>query len=70
MLRVSVQSLDTRRRVLESERRGYQSLLILATASRMRLDGEVRQADALVERLRRALNPLIEREIDKLAPQP
>lgn len=61
---------DTRRRVLETERRGYQSLLMLATTSRMRLDGEVRQADALVERLRRALNPLIEREIDKLTPQP
>lgn len=61
---------DTRRRVLETERRGYQNLLLLATASRMRLDGEVRQADTLVERLRNRLNPLIEREIEKLTPQP
>lgn len=61
---------DTRRRALETDRRGYQSLLLLATDSRMRLEGEVRQADSLVERLRRALNPLIEKEIDKLTPQP
>ena len=61
---------DTRRRALETDRRGYQGLLLLATDSRMRLEGEVRQADALVERLRRALNPLIEKEIDKLTPQP
>ena len=61
---------DTRRRVLETERRGYQSLLTLTTESRTRLEEEVRQADALVQSLRRRLNPLIEKEIDKLNPQP
>ena len=61
---------DTRRRVLETDRRGYQSLLALTTESRTRLEEEVRQADALVQRLRQRLNPLIEKEIDKLTPQP
>ena len=61
---------DTRRRVLETDRRGYMSLLALTTENRTRLDEEVRQADALVQRLRQRLNPLIEREIDKLTPQP
>ena len=60
---------DTRRRVLETDRRGYVSLLALTTENRTRLDEEVRQADALVQRLRQRLNPLIEREIDKLTPQ-
>ena len=60
---------DTRRRVLETDRRGYMSLLALTTENRTRLDEEVRQADALVQRLRQRLNPLIEREIDKLTPQ-
>lgn len=61
---------DTRRRVLETDRRGYVTLLALSTESRTRLEEEVRQADALVHRLRQRLNPLIEREIDKLTPQP
>ena len=61
---------DTRRRVLETDRRGFQSLLLLTTESRTRLEAEVKQADALVERLRLRLNPLIEKEIDKLTPQP
>ena len=61
---------DTRRRVLETDRRGYVSLLALATEGRTRLEEEVRQADALAQRLRLRLNPLIEREIDKLTPQP
>jgi hypothetical protein len=61
---------DTRRRVLETDRRGYVSLLALATEGRTRLEEEVRQADALVQRLRLRLNPLIEKEIDKLTPQP
>jgi hypothetical protein len=61
---------DTRRRVLETDRRGYVSLLTLTTENRTRLDEEVRQADALVQRLRQRLNPLIEREIDKLTTQP
>jgi len=61
---------DTRRRVLETDRRGYVSLLALATEGRTRLEEEVRQADGLVQRLRQRLNPLIEKEIDKLTPQP
>lgn len=61
---------DTRRRVLETERRGVTNLLTLTTDSRVRLEEEVRQADGLVQRLRQRLNPLIEKEIDKLTPQP
>ena len=61
---------DTRRRVLETDRRGYVTLLALATEGRTRLEEEVRQADALAQRLRLRLNPLIEKEIDKLTPQP
>ena len=61
---------DTRRKVLETDRRGYVSLLTLTTENRTRLEEEVRQADALAQRLRQRLNPLIEREIDKLTPQP
>ena len=61
---------DTRRRVLETDRRGYVSLLALTTEGRTRLEEEVRQADALTQRLRLRLNPLIEKEIDKLNPQP
>lgn len=61
---------DTRRRVLETDRRGYVTLLALTTENRTRLEEEVRQADGLVQRLRQRLNPLIEREIDKLTPQP
>lgn len=60
---------DTRRRVLETDRRGHVALLALTTENRTRLDEEVRQADGLVQRLRQRLNPLIEREIDKLTPQ-
>lgn len=61
---------DTRRRVLETDRRGYVALLALTTEGRTRLEEEVRQADALAQRLRLRLNPLIEKEIDKLTPQP
>jgi hypothetical protein len=61
---------DTRRRVLETDRRGYVALLALATEGRTRLEEEVRQADALAQRLRLRLNPLIEKEIDKLTPEP
>ncbi|HEX6187254.1 MAG TPA: hypothetical protein VFZ40_04175 [Pyrinomonadaceae bacterium] len=61
---------DTRRRVLETDRRGHVALLALTTENRTRLDEEVRQADALVLRLRQRLYPLIEKEVDKLTPQP
>ena len=60
---------DTRRRVLETERRGVESLLLLTTQNRTRLEDEVRQADQLVQKLRQRLNPLIEKEIDKIRPQ-
>jgi len=61
---------DTRRRVLETERRGYQNLLTITIDSRARLEEEVRQADALAQNLRRRMNPLLEKEIEKLSPQP
>jgi exonuclease VII large subunit len=61
---------DTRRRVLETERRGVDSLLAITTQNRTRLEDEVRQADLLVQKLRQRLNPLIEKEIDKLSPEP
>ena len=59
---------DTRRRVLENERKGIESLLNVTTQSRVRLEEDVRQADQLVSRLRQRLFPLIEKEIDKLNP--
>ena len=59
---------DTRRRVLENERRGIESLLNVTTQSRIRLEEDVRQADQLVARLRQRLFPLIEKEIDKINP--
>jgi hypothetical protein len=59
---------DTRRRVLDNERRGVESLLGQTSQARARLEEDVRQADALVARLRLRLLPLIEREIDKINP--
>ena len=59
---------DTRRRVLENERKGIESLLNVTTQSRIRLEEDVRQADQLVARLRQRLFPLIEKEIDKINP--
>jgi hypothetical protein len=59
---------DTRRRVLENERKGIESLLNVTTQSRIRLEEDVRQADQLVSRLRQRLFPLIEKEIDKINP--
>lgn len=59
---------DTRRRVLDNERRGVESLLNQTSQSRARLEEDVRQADALVARLRMRLLPLIEKEIDKINP--
>jgi len=61
---------ETRRRVLDTDRRGYQTLLALTIESRTKLEEEVKQADALVLRLRLRLYPLLEKEIDKLNPQP
>src|SRR5258708_6291290 len=59
---------DVRRRVLEIERRGLESLLNLTTQSRLRLDEDVIQADALVSRLRQRLLPLIDKEIEAINP--
>ncbi len=66
----TVELRDTRRRVLETERRGFLSLLALTNEHRNRLEEEVRQADSLVQKLRQRLNPLIEKEIERLNPQP
>lgn len=62
----TVEARDTRRRVLETERRGFESLLSLVSQSRIRLEEDVRQADTLVSRLRQRLFPVIERQIDKI----
>jgi hypothetical protein len=62
----TVEARDTRRRVLESERRGFESLLSLAAQSRIRLDEDVRQADGLVARIRQRVFPAIERQIEKI----
>lgn len=61
---------DVRRRVLDNERRGYESLLNLTSQSRSRLEDDVRQADVLVSKLRQRVLPLIEKETEKLNPNP
>jgi hypothetical protein len=57
-----------RRRVLENDRKGVESLLNLTTQSRLRLEDDVKQADLLVFRLRQRVLPLIDKEIDKINP--
>jgi hypothetical protein len=59
---------DARRRILENERKGVDSLLSQITQSRIRLEDDVRQADALVSRLRQRILPLIDKEIEKINP--
>jgi exonuclease VII large subunit len=59
---------EVRRRSLEIEKRGLETLLNLNTQSRARLEDDVRQADSLVSRIRQRLLPLIDREIDKITP--
>ena len=59
---------DTRRRVLENDRRGVENLLSVTIQSRLRLEEDVRQADQLVTKLRLKLFPLIEKEIEKINP--
>ena len=59
---------DTRRRALESERRGIESLLNQIAPSRGRLDEDVKQADSMVFRLRQRLLPQIDKEIEKINP--
>ena len=46
---------ETRRRVLENEKRGVESLLQITSQSRLRLEEDVRQADQLVSKLRQRL---------------
>jgi len=65
----TVEMRDTRRRVLETDKRGVENLLSITVQSRIRLDEDVRQADQLVTRLRQRLFPLIEKEIDKINPE-
>ena len=64
----TVELRETRRRVLENERKGLESLLNQTTSSRIRLEEDVRQADLLVTKLRQRLMPLIEKEIEKINP--
>ena len=59
---------DTRRRVLENEKRGVENILNVTVQSRIRLEEDVRQADLLVSKLRQRLFPLIDKEIDKINP--
>ncbi len=59
---------DTRRRFLENERKGIESLLNQTAQTRVRLEDDVRQADTLVARLRQRVLPLIDKEIDKIDP--
>lgn len=59
---------DTRRRSLDSERKGVESLLAITSQSRLRLEEDVRQADLLVAKFRQRLFPLIEKQLDKLNP--
>ena len=57
---------EVRRRSLEIEKRGLESLMTLITQNRARLEEDVRQADSQVSRIRQRLLPLIDREIDKI----
>jgi hypothetical protein len=59
---------DTRRRVLENDKKGIENLLNVTVQSRIRLEEDVRQADLLVTKLRQRLFPLIDKEIDKINP--
>jgi hypothetical protein len=59
---------EVRRRSLEIEKRGLESLLNLNSQSRARLEDDVRQADSLVSRIRQRLFPLIDREIERITP--
>lgn len=64
----TVEARDTRRRILENDRRGFENLLTLVSQSRSRLEEDVRQADAMVSRLRQRLFPAIDRQIEKINP--
>jgi hypothetical protein len=64
----TIEMRDARRRSLESERRGVDSLLSLIAQSRQRLEEDVRQADLLVSKFRQRLFPLIDKQLQKLNP--
>jgi len=64
----TVEIRETRRRVLENEKRGVENLLQVTSQSRLRLEDDVRQADQLVSKLRQRLFPLIDKEIEKISP--
>jgi hypothetical protein len=64
----TVELRDTRRRVLENERKGFESLLGQTAQIRLRLEDDVRQADSMVFKLRQRIFPLIEKEIEKISP--
>ena len=64
----TVEVREVRRRVLENDKRGFESLLSLTTQSRIRLDEDVKQADLLVFKLRQRIFPLIDKEIEKINP--
>lgn len=66
--RASSELRDVRRRVLDNERKGVESLLNQTSQSRARLEEDVKQADALVLKLRQRVLPLIEKEIEKINP--
>lgn len=64
----TIEMRDTRRRVLDTERRGVESLLVQTTQGRIRLEEDLRQADLMVAKLRQRLFPLIDKEIEKIVP--
>lgn len=66
----TVELRDTRRRALDNEKRGIENLLNITTQSRFRLEEDVRQADQMVTKLKLKLFPMIEKEIDKIVPDP
>ncbi len=66
----TVELRETRRRALMNEKSGVENLFQITTQNRLRLEEDVRQADLLVSKLRLKLFPMIEKEIDKIPPEP
>jgi exonuclease VII large subunit len=59
---------ETRRRVLDNDRRGYETLLKVTSEARAQLEDDLRRADMMVSRLRQRVLPQIEREIERITP--
>jgi hypothetical protein len=59
---------ETRRRVLDNDRRGYETLLRITSEARAQLEDDLKRADMMVSRLRQRVLPLIEREIERINP--